>query len=62
MLVYIGLQDDVCPPETGFALFDAMTCPKTLHTADGCAHDAGAYWESAQVEAFLAQHLRPHER
>jgi cephalosporin-C deacetylase len=59
MLVYLGLQDDVCPPETGFAMFDALSCPKTLHTYDGCAHDAGAYWENAAVEAFLAEHLRP---
>ena len=59
MLVYIGLRDDVCPPETGYALYDALTCDKTLHTCDGCAHDAGAYWESKRVEAFLAEHLRP---
>jgi cephalosporin-C deacetylase len=59
MLVYLGLQDDVCPPETGFAMFDALTCEKTLHTYDRCGHDAGAYWEAAAVETFLAEHLRP---
>jgi cephalosporin-C deacetylase len=59
MRVYIGLQDDVCPPETGFALVDALACPKTLHAYDDCAHDAGSYWESAAVESFLAQHLQP---
>jgi cephalosporin-C deacetylase len=59
MLVYIGLEDDVCPPETGFAVFDAMTCPKHLDTAEGCAHDAGAYWQLSKVEAFLAEHLHP---
>jgi len=59
LLLYLGLQDDVCPPETGFAVYDALQCPKTLHTADGCGHDAGAYWEAAHVEAFLADHLHP---
>lgn len=59
MLVNVGLQDDVCPPETGFAMFDALTCEKTLHSYDGCAHDAGSFWEAANVESFLAQHLRP---
>ena len=59
MLVYIGLNDDVCPPETGYALYEAMTCPKELHAHPNCAHDAGNYWEMAKVEAFLAQHLRP---
>jgi len=59
MQVNLGLQDDVCPPETGFAMYDALTGPKTLHTYDGCGHDAGAYWEAARVEAFLAEHLEP---
>src|SRR6185437_4114688 len=59
MLVYIGLQDDVCPPETGYAVYRAMSCPKDLHATPRCAHDAGAYWEMAKVTAFLAEHLRP---
>lgn len=59
LLIYIGLEDDVCPPETGYALFDALTCPKELHAAPRCAHDAGNFWEMAKVEAFLAKHLRP---
>lgn len=59
MLVYVGLEDDVCPPETGFAAYDALRCPKQMDAYPRCAHDAGAYWEMAKVEAFLAQHLRP---
>lgn len=59
MLVYIGLEDDVCPPETGYAVYRAMTCPKELHPYPRCAHDAGAYWEMANVTAFLARHLHP---
>jgi cephalosporin-C deacetylase len=59
MLISIGLGDDVCPPETGFDLEAAMTCPTELHAYPRCAHDAGSYWEAANVEAFLAGHLRP---
>lgn len=59
MFVYIGLEDDVVPPETGYALVDAMTCPKTLHAAERCAHDAGRYWVMPMVEQFLAEHLQP---
>jgi len=59
MLTYIGLADDVCPPETGHAFHDALTCEKELHTYPRCAHDAGIYWEMPKVEAFLAKHLRP---
>ncbi len=60
-LVYIGLEDDVCPPETGYALMNALTCPKELHATPRCGHDAGRYWEAARVQAFLAEHLRPAE-
>lgn len=59
MFVYIGLEDDVVPPETGYALVDAMTCPKTLHAAERCAHEAGRYWVMPMVEQFLAEHLQP---
>lgn len=59
MQINLGMRDDVCPPETGFALYDVLQSPKVLHTYDGCAHDAGSYWEAAKVEAFLAEHLRP---
>jgi cephalosporin-C deacetylase len=59
MLVYIGLADDVCPPETGYALVRAMHCPKQLIATARCAHDAGAHWVGREVDRFLAQHLAP---
>ena len=59
MMVYIGLNDDVCPPETGYALYNALDCPKEIHAYPRCAHDSGAYWEMAHVQAFLAKYLRP---
>jgi cephalosporin-C deacetylase len=61
MLVYVGLEDDVCPPETGIALHEALPGPKELIATPRCAHDAGAWWVMPQVEAFLARHLRPGE-
>ncbi|WP_163511069.1 acetylxylan esterase [Fodinicola acaciae] len=59
MLTYIGLQDDVCPPETGFAVHEAMACPKELLTYERCGHDAGHHWAMPKVEEFLASHLTP---
>ena len=59
MLVYIGLEDDVCPPETGYAVFNAITSPKELHAYERCAHDAGRAFVMPTVEAFLARHLGP---
>jgi cephalosporin-C deacetylase len=59
MLLYVGLADDICPPETAFALRDRLTCDVTLHAYEGAGHEAGAYWETPKVEAFLAEHLNP---
>jgi cephalosporin-C deacetylase len=58
IIVNIGLQDNVCPPETGYALFNKIGArDKQLYTYDGHGHDAGRYQHSAIVERFFAQHL-----
>jgi cephalosporin-C deacetylase len=58
IIVNIGLQDNVCPPETGYALFNRIGArDKQLYTYDGHGHDAGRYQHSAIVEHFFAQHL-----
>src|SRR5260370_1383480 len=59
MMVYIGLNDDVCPPETGYAVYNAIAGPKELHAQPRSAHDAGRPWVMPQVEAFLATPLGP---
>lgn len=59
-LIYVGHADDVCPPETGYALGKALVNAElTFHAYDRCGHDSGAFWEMPKVEAFLAEHLRP---
>ncbi|AOS64186.1 acetylxylan esterase [Actinoalloteichus hymeniacidonis] len=57
-LVYLGLEDDVCPPETGFAVYRELGGVKELHTYPRCAHDAGLRWVIPKVEAFLDGHLK----
>lgn len=60
IIVNIGLQDDVCPPETGFAVFRAIGSKnKQLYPYDNCMHDAGSAWHAKLVDEFLAEHLRP---
>ncbi|RKT31621.1 cephalosporin-C deacetylase [Microbacterium sp. AG1240] len=58
--IYIGLQDDVCPPETAYALADAMTSPVEFLAYEGCAHNAGLPWVASRIDSFLAEHLRPN--
>jgi len=62
IIVNIGLQDDVCPPETGYALFREIgSADKKLFPYDNCKHDAGSFWHAARVDAFLKEHLHPGE-
>ena len=58
IIVNIGLQDNVCPPETGYALFHRIAAQdKQLYPYDGHGHDAGRYQHSAIVDRFFARHL-----
>ncbi len=62
IIVNIGLQDDVCPPETGFAVYRAIgSANKKLYPYANCMHDAGSFWHAAIVDAFLAAQLHPGE-
>lgn len=60
ILVNIGLNDDVCPPETGYAVFDAIgSAEKKLYAYPGYGHDANGYAHEAIVDAFFRQTLQP---
>jgi len=58
IIVNIGLQDNVCPPETGYALFNRIrAADKRLYPYDGHGHDAGRHKHAAIVDQFFSQHL-----
>ena len=60
IIVNIGLQDNVCPPETGYSLFrDIGSEDKRLYTYDGHGHNAGSSTHSAIVAEFFDKHLKP---
>ncbi len=57
--VYLGLQDNICPPETGFALFKALGSEaKQLFTYDGHGHEAGRIHYSAVLDEFFDTQLK----
>lgn len=63
ILVNIGLQDNVCPPETGYALFERIaSTEKKLYAYDGYAHDANSFTHEAIVEAFFQEKLQPNRQ
>ena len=59
IIVNIGLQDNVVPPETGYALFDRIgSRDKQLYPYDGHGHEAGRFRHTAVVDRFFARHLQ----
>lgn len=59
IIVNIGLQDNVCPPETGRALFERIgSRDKQLYPYDGHGHEAGRVHHGAVVDRFFARHLQ----
>lgn len=58
IVVNIGLQDNVVPPETGYALFKKIRSrEKELHAYDGHGHDARRHEHSGVIDEFFKQHL-----
>jgi cephalosporin-C deacetylase len=62
IIVNLGRQDNVCPPETGFALFDRIgSGDKRLYAYDGHGHEAGRVRHAAVADQFFARHLLGRE-
>ena len=62
IIVNVGLQDNVCPPETGYTLFERIGAKdKRLYPYDGHGHDAGRARHTAVADEFFARHLRDRE-
>ncbi len=60
IVVSVGLQDSTCPPETGYAVFNAIgSASKRMYAYNGHGHDANQHEHDAIVDAFLAEHLAP---
>ncbi len=61
IIVNVGLRDDVCPPETGMAAFNAIGSKnKKLYTYEDCGHESGtALGHDRVVAEFMDNILRP---
>jgi cephalosporin-C deacetylase len=56
-LVSLGLQDDICPPQTGYALYNALSCPKELSLYPQAAHEGGGLSHALVRLAWLKHQL-----
>ena len=59
IIMNLGLQDNVCPPETGYALFEIIgSKDKKLFEYEGHGHEAGRYVHSGIMDQFFDKHLK----
>ena len=60
IIVNIGLQDQVCPPQTGYVVFDLLgSKDKNLNPYDGYGHGGGGHIYQPIVDDFFQKHLLP---
>ena len=64
ILVSIGLNDNVCPPETGYAVFERIgaadkPADKRLYAYAGAGHDSNSYQHEALAAQFFRERLGP---
>jgi cephalosporin-C deacetylase len=58
IIINVGMQDNVCPPETGFALFDQIaSADKKMYPYNNQGHSAGRAEHTAVIEVFFKKHL-----
>ena len=59
IIINIGLQDPVCPPETGYAVFEAIgSADKKLYPYDGYGHGGGGDVHAPIIDKFFRTHLK----
>ena len=59
IIMNLGLQDNVCPPETGYAVFrNISSTDKNIYEYDGYGHDAGKNIHSQIILDFFSKHLK----
>ena len=59
LIMNIGLRDNICPPQAGRAVFDAVSSTdKTLYPYADQGHDAGLHLHTPVIVEFLARHLQ----
>jgi cephalosporin-C deacetylase len=63
IIVNIGIQDNVCPAETGYSVFNAIgSTNKHLYAYEGQGHDGGPPEHSGIVSRFFEDHLKAKEQ
>lgn len=57
-LLSVGLRDALCPPQTAYALYNKLRCPKEIRVYPDGGHEGGGAVHAEVAEAWLGQQLR----
>ncbi|MGI9145105.1 MAG: acetylxylan esterase [Chloroflexota bacterium] len=60
-LLSAGLSDDVCPPETAYALYNRLRCPRDIRSYPYTGHEGGGLSHMLVKQAWLAAKLVPEQ-
>jgi cephalosporin-C deacetylase len=58
-LLSAGLSDDVCPPETAYALYNRLQCPKEIRAYPNTGHEGGGLTHMLVKQTWLTRQLKP---
>jgi cephalosporin-C deacetylase len=58
-LLSAGLSDDVCPPETAYALYNRLNCLKEIRAYPNTGHEGGGLTHLLVKQAWLGLQLQP---
>ena len=58
-LLSVGIRDDVCPPQTAYALYNRLSCPKDMCAYPDGAHEGGGFVHAQYKQDWLGKRLKP---
>lgn len=58
-LISVGLRDDTCPPNTAYALYNGLSCPKEICAYPDGAHEGGGFVHAQYKQDWLGKRLMP---
>jgi cephalosporin-C deacetylase len=58
-LLSAGLSDDVCPPETAYAMYNRLRSPRDIRSYPYTGHEGGGLAHMLAKQVWLASHMHP---
>lgn len=60
LLLSVALLDTICPPSTGFAVYNHLACEKTIKVYPYNGHEGGSEFHEVEKYSFVREILKQH--